>query len=138
MKIGLDIHGVIDAYPQLFSKLSNMWVGKGYEVHIVTGQEWEGVVGKVEEAKISYTHHFSIVDYHKSIATKMWDNDPRGKGWWMEGDIWTRSKGDYASRVDLDLHFDDSKSYAKYFPETCSFVCVGTRDFEKFVNCFSG
>ena len=58
-KIGLDIHGVIDKYRSLFAELSYLWAKEGYEVHVVTGQEFESVKHKLDG--ITYTHFFSIV-----------------------------------------------------------------------------
>ena len=54
----------------------------------------------------------------------MWDNDARGKGWWMDPAIWDLTKGDYAKQVRLDIHFDDESKYAPHFPKTCTFIRV--------------
>jgi len=37
MKVGLDIHGVVDVRPEFFSELSKLLVSNGHEVHIITG-----------------------------------------------------------------------------------------------------
>lgn len=128
MNIGLDIHGVIDSYPKLFSNLSKKWIEQDHEIFIVTGQEWQEVKPIVEEAGVCYTHHFSIVDHHKNIGTPMYKRSDKD-GWWMDKDIWMRSKGDYAMYADLDIHFDDSVEYAKYFPSSCTYVIVPRKNF---------
>ena len=128
MLIGLDIHGVIDRFPETFCKLSERWVKNGHEVHIVTGQEWEAVRTTVDTHGIQYTHHYSIVDHHKNIGTPMYTRSDKD-GWWMDKDIWMRSKGDYAMYADLDIHFDDSVEYAKYFPSSCTYVIVPRKNF---------
>ena len=83
LRVGLDIHGVIDKYPAEFSRLTNeSW--KDHEIYILTGQEWVNVCHKVEAAQIRFDGYRSIVDYHRDIGTSTWDNDPRGDGFWME------------------------------------------------------
>ena len=130
MKIGLDVHKVIDKYPDIFEEYSGEWNASGHEIHIVTGQERSVVEPLVHSLNITFTHFYSIVDYHKKIGTKIWQDDKRGPGVWMAPEDWLPSKGIYARDVGLDFHFDDSLEYAKYFPSTCSFVLV--RDgFEK-------
>jgi len=128
MKVGLDIHGVIDRYPDKFYRLSKNLVDNGHEVHIVTGQEWVNVRGEVERAGVLYTHHFSIVDHHLNIRTKM-TQDAKDT-WWMDEGIWLRSKGDYIHRAGIDIHFDDSYEYGQYIPDTCTFVLVPKTNFE--------
>lgn len=128
MKIGLDIHGVIDRFPLEFAWLSRKWVKThGHEVHIVTGESWETAKAQVEDRNICYTQVYSIVDHHRLIGTPMkLDAD----GWWMNAETWNRSKGDYARLVGLDIHFEDSLRYAPWFLNSCTFIHVG-EDFEK-------
>lgn len=37
LKVGLDIHGVIDAFPPRFKQLAYALIKDGAEVHIITG-----------------------------------------------------------------------------------------------------
>ncbi|EKD27107.1 MAG: hypothetical protein ACD_79C00870G0001 [uncultured bacterium] len=104
---------------------------KGYEVHIITGNEWDLAKIKVERFNISYTHHFSIVDYHRSLGTPMRKLET---GWWMDYDVWDKSKGDYCAREGIAIHFDNDLKYANWFPDNCTFVLVKKQGFEKFVS----
>ena len=131
MKIGIDIHGCIDLYPQIFSKLSQDWIEKGHEVFILTGQEWDNAKLIVDKAGVHYNHYFSIIDHHRKLETPMYNRSDKC-GWWMKESLWMRSKGDYALCVGLDLHFDDDADYAKYFPKTCTFVLVPKNNFDMF------
>jgi len=124
MKIGLDVHGVIDKYPKIFRDLSINWDKAGHEVHILTGQSGDIVIPTLKKLKIVYHHFYSILDLHRKQGTKMWDNDKRGAGWWMDKNVWACSKGRYASEVGLNCHFDDSYEYGRYFPGNCSFILV--------------
>ena len=137
LKIGLDVHGVIDLYPKHFAWLSGQWKKAGHEVYILTGQEWE----ETEELckNIKYSHHFSIVDLHKELGTKMWRGVGKdGKeGWWMEDGAWEVSKGAYARNVGLDIHFDDTVAYFKWFPEDCTCIYVPKVGFDEYcLDCF--
>ena len=121
MKVGIDVHGVIDKFPKQFSLLTNYWVHTcGHEVHILTGSPWDKAIGKLNN--IAYTHHLSIVDHHASIATPM---ELRSNGWWMSEVAWNRTKGDYATKVGLSIHFEDTLAYAPWFPSSCMFIHVG-------------
>ena len=129
MKIGLDIHGVIDLYPDRFRYLSHRLVSQGHEVHIITGQEWDKAKKTVEDNGITYTHHFSIVDHHRAHGTEMWQD---GKGtWWMDNTTWVSSKGLYIHANTIDIHFDDSHEYGEYVPDTCTFILVPKTNFQK-------
>jgi len=121
-KIGLDLHGVVDAHPVLFRGLAQKWMDAGQEVHIVTGQTWKEAEGVVSGLRIPYTHHFSVVDHHVERGTHVWQTET---GPWMDGTIWDSTKGLYARSVGLHIHFDDTVRYAQHFPRSCSFVWVG-------------
>lgn len=125
MKIGLDIHGVIDAHPNIFAVLTKNWIDKGHEIYIITGQEWQKAKPIVEASQVQYHHHFSIVDYHIGIGTKMYARTDKD-GWWMDSIEWNKSKGQYVDRENIQLHFDDSKEYLKYFPIGVTYIVVGT------------
>lgn len=142
MHIGIDVHGCIDLYLNIFRRLScglkeiGFWQYKrsGHRISIITDQEWKKVKPEVDRLGICYTDHFSIVDYHKSIGTKMW-TDAKGT-FWMDNDIWIKSKGIYIEKEHVDVHFDDSVSYARYVPDTCTFVLVPKTGFHQFVELF--
>jgi len=128
MKVGLDIHGVIDLYPHLFARLSKAMRREGHEIHIITGQEWDKVERKVRDAGVQYDEHFSIVDHLKKAGTKMWEDD---KGtWWIDDNIWFGSKGLYIQANKIDIHFDDNYEYAEYCPDSCTFVLVPKNNFD--------
>ena len=119
MKLGLDIHGVIDANPETFAFLSKSIVDSGGEVHIITGGSWGDVLKKeVEDAGIKYTHLFSVYDYLKST-----DAVPIGLIQFPDGviqdkyerNLWDSTKAKYSSEQGLDLHIDDTIDYGAFF-----------------------
>lgn len=114
MKIGLDVHGVIDDNPVFWSAITESLIKEGHEVHIITGHPLNSkLTDKLSRMNIKCSCLFSIVDYHKSIGTKMWQ-DQNGH-WFMNPEIWDRTKADYCAREGIDLHIDDSKVYGEFF-----------------------
>ena len=113
MKVGFDIHGVIDDNPNLFSKIINELSEKGFEIHILTGSLIYGdLIKELDSCKIKYDYLFSILEYHKKNGTEMWKDN---RGWWIDDDLWNKTKSEYCHKHDINLHIDDSKVYRKYF-----------------------
>jgi hypothetical protein len=128
MKIGIDIHGVINRYPKLFTKLAKRCLQKGHEIHILTGMDWASAKEEMELFSVPYSHYFSIVDHHQKIGTPM---KKKKSGWWMAGKLWDKSKGEYCAKNGIRIHFDNDLQYAQWFPKTCSFICVPEKGFDK-------
>lgn len=132
LKIAIDIHGVIDSLPELFSLITELMVGANHEVHVLTGSKWnKEIEDQLESFGIKYTHHFSITDYHLSIGTKMRYSTPNDP--WIEtGDkkqdeiLWDRTKGDYCEKHKIDLCIDDTLRYNDYFKNGTAFARLWT------------
>lgn len=125
MKIGLDIHGVLDSnvHGHLFANMSVSLIKDGHEVHIITGEHWTpDTERKLESWGVQYTHHFSIADYHKEIGTPMSYKDPQNP--FLDSYLWDRTKADYCKRKNIDMHFDDSPTYGNYFKDKSVYIKV--------------
>lgn len=131
-RFGLDFHGVIDRCPDMLSVWSKEMVSKGHEVHIVTGSRWteelKEILKKLNfERGVSFTHFFSITDYHVDKGTDVKFNK---KGFpFMDEDLWNRTKGVMASLWGLDVMWDDSPTYGRYFPFTCQYIRFSPENF---------
>lgn len=117
MKIGIDVHGVIEERPEFFQLFCRAIVEAGGEVHIITGKEHDKVVPELNQLGLAYgehyTHFFSITDYHKGLGTAIqWDKNGNP---WMDELTWIKTKGDYCLREEIDLHLDDTDSYGLCF-----------------------
>lgn len=109
LKIGLDIHGVIDQAPELFQFFGNH--PKQFEVHIITGikQELDDVVD------FPFDHWFSIHQQceDEGIAIQMDDqNRP-----WVDPALWDTKKAEYCEREGIHMMIDDSPSYGEFFQD---------------------
>lgn len=114
IKLGIDVHGVADANPHLFSELSRLLVENGHEVHILTGAEQtDELEHEIRHVLgLSFTHFFSTTSHHKKIGTEITyiDGNP-----YMDNKIWNKAKAEYCQRFGISLHIDDSDVYGKYF-----------------------
>jgi len=120
MKIGLDIHGVITKCPKFFSELSRLFVEAGHEVHVITGTSLDPktkygriALKELKKHKISYTHLFSMINYHEKIGTKVTYENSENP--WMDETLWNKTKGEYCKKHKIDIMFDDTPRYADYF-----------------------
>jgi hypothetical protein len=112
-KIGFDIHGVIDKNPELFSKVIRAFRELNYEIHILTGSlVTKKLTDEIKGYGIEYDYIFSILGYNRSIGTQMWENE---KGWWIDDDVWDKTKANYCKINDINFHIDDTRKYGKYF-----------------------
>jgi len=125
MKLGIDVHGVIDKFP-FIAELAESLVAYGNEVHIITGASWEPSDNGIFTHEgmepylarygfhrhLNFTHFFSIVDHHKSIGTEIKCD---AKGCWLDPDLWNATKSIYCRDNKIDMHLDDSEAYAKLF-----------------------
>ena len=113
MKFGFDLHGVIDAKPEMFSVLSKLLVEAGHEVHVLTGPSvTDELRGQLDSLGMRWTHLFSIVDHLRAQGVYMWQENG---SWWSNKYDWDKAKGDYCSQHGIDMHFDDSDHYSYFF-----------------------
>jgi hypothetical protein len=113
-RLGLDLHGVCDAYPTFFSLLSKLFVDAGHEVFIITGpRDNEKTRSEVDACGIHFTSILSIMDYHIQKGTPSWQ-DEHG-GYWIDRDVWNRTKAQLCLDHAIDFHIDDSMDYGEFF-----------------------
>jgi len=117
LRLGLDLHGVIDDDKKYFSNLSKKILNRGGEVHVITGsKDTKELREKIAGLGIAYSHIFSISSHHEKKGTKVWEDD---RGPWMDVEVWNRSKADYCREKRIHIHIDDSPIYGRYFdPQT--------------------
>jgi len=134
MKLGLDIHGVIDSNPESFAFMSQSVIAGGGEVHIITGGSWTSELEEqLREYGIKWTSHFSVYDYLldsgiDSIGTIQFPDGTIQKK--FDYQLWDTIKAGYCKSKNIDLHIDDTEVYSKYF--TTPFLLYKSyEDFEK-------
>lgn len=114
MKIGIDLHGVSDAYPAFFSELCKLFIAAGHEVIIITGPSLnESTLKEIENCGLSYTKILSIVDYHIERGTPC-SYDVNGN-FWIDTESWNKTKATLCKEHGIDFHIDDSEHYGEHF-----------------------
>ena len=118
-KLGLDIHGVVDAMPEFFSFLTDSFIKNGGEVHIITGGKWDKEFEDLLNSYgVKWTHKFSIYDYlvennyEKTGEVQFPDGTIQSK---FKDEDWDSVKGVYCADNNIKLHIDDTMIYNDYF-----------------------
>lgn len=125
MKIGLDLHGIINVHPEFFSELSKLFVNTGHEIHVLTGSHLkeQDIENELKKYGIAYTHIFSIADFHRENATPgMW-YDEKGDPW-VSNEDWDKTKADYCKKHEIDFCIDDTARYADYFETPFGYMSI--------------
>jgi len=134
MKLGLDIHGVIDSNPKSFAFMSQSVISNNGEVHIITGGSWTTELeNQLKDYGLQWTSHFSVYDYLldsgiDSIGTIQFPDGTIQKK--FDYELWDTIKAGYCRSNEIDLHIDDTEVYSKYFT-TPFLLYKSSEDFEK-------
>ncbi|CAM0054509.1 hypothetical protein VPHF86_0192 [Vibrio phage F86] len=107
IKLGLDIHGVIDKAPELFTLISKLPV----EVHIITGIK-EELDDQVPD-DLEYDHWFSIHQHLEDEGVEF-SYDEKGRPW-CDPALWDGAKAEYCKRENITMIIDDSPNYVDTF-----------------------
>lgn len=125
MKLGLDIHGVLDTNPKEFVNLAKKVRREGGEVHIITGSsitpELYTQLTNYNNGKEFWDHIVSIEDELSKLYPPI-KIDGYGRPNWKDED-WDRFKGDYCKENRIDVHYDDTERYTKYFTTPIIILC---------------
>jgi hypothetical protein len=118
MKIGIDLHGVLDKHPELMKPLMESLI-KDHEVWIISGPPFDQIERELSNLGykkwVHYHLIYSVVGYLKSKGVKMWQDD---KGdWWCDNDLWWSSKSKICFMIGIDILLDDSVKYSPYFKD---------------------
>lgn len=125
VKVGLDIHGVIDEYhPMIIHNMLPVIEKMNGEIHIITGSSFSmELVDKLmsyANDKVWWSDFFSINDY---LLMKGLPHTFNKYGRPVFDDVeWDKAKGDYCAREEIGLHIDDTLRYKDYF--TTPFVLI--------------
>lgn len=115
IKIGLDLHGVIDLMPEFFSFFTKAMIKSGAEIHIITGGATEKDIQLLNNFDIKWTHFFSISDHHNKIGTPSNGIHPKYGFPMISDEEWDKTKGEYCQKNNISLHIDDTTIYNDSF-----------------------
>ena len=114
LKFGFDIHGVLDTFP-VYAQMTRSLFEDGHEVHIITGIKRDHLVEKqLKDLGVVFTDYFSIVEHIEKnyFNAVTWDSEGLPHA---PEELWNPAKASYCDKNDVDIIFDDSPIYGKYF-----------------------
>ena len=118
-KLGLDVHGVVDALPEFFSFLTEAFIKNGGEVHIITGGHWdEQFQTYLKSMGIQWTHKFSVYDHLIDTGVQITGEIQFPDGTIQKkftDDAWDKVKAEYCNKMGISLHIDDTLIYNDFF-----------------------
>ena len=128
MKLGIDIHGVLDKHPEIIKPLMEMFIKSGNTVYIISGSPINKIFKELKELRCIALKHFhyaiSIIDFLKSKGVKF--RVDGGGNWWCDEDTWWESKARICNELKIDVLIDDSKKYKPHFENLqTKFILLG-------------
>ena len=123
IKLGFDLHGVIDTFPIFPEMINSLVEDPNYEIHVITGlarAEAEDKIGHLID--LSRVKYFSVADHLTSLpdVDVTWDENGLP---WADETAWNNSKAEYCAVEGIDILFDDSPTYAKTFENIDTLYC---------------
>jgi hypothetical protein len=121
LKIGFDVHGVLDTHFNKYTQLISCFDRSKIEIHIVTGiKEHLGLQDNPELKDLQYDKWFSIHEYCEKLGVDIkFDNKNRPL---IDPSIWDVQKAEYCKREGIMFLFDDSPHYGKHMHESIVYL----------------
>jgi len=142
VRVGLDIHGVIDTDPVFFSDLSQVIMGRGGEIYVITGREdCHELRQELSDCGMLYDGILSITSYQKALGTPVTYLDDRKSQPIMAPEVWNPTKAALCASARIDVMIDDSALYETFFRDIKTQYIVYTpeiREFLKILFYFGG
>ncbi len=134
IKLGLDVHGVIDSDSVFFSELSRVIHERGGYIYIVTGREKDKeLIEEIDHYKMVYDDILSITSYQKALGTPITYLDGRKSQPIMAPDVWNPTKAALCASAGIHVMIDDSALYETFFGEIKTQYIVYTPEVKEFL-----
>jgi len=118
MRLGLDLHGVIDDDPIGFGQIIKD-VGQNSSIYIISGPPVSQIqselsrIGLTKKVNEYCNGVFSVVDYLKDQGVHMWQDS--NERWWASEEDWWSSKAAICDKLKVHMMIDDCERYEPYF-----------------------
>jgi len=117
--LGIDLHGVLDAHPEILRPVLKALRLLDLEVVIISGPPSKMIIDQLSglgfKKKVHYTGIASVVDWLKLHHVPMWQ-DYKGD-WWTEDLPWNEAKSQICQELEVDVLIDDCKAYEEFFTD---------------------
>lgn len=141
IRLGLDLHGVIDVDPKFFSALARQMLDRGHEVYIVTGREdTEELWHELCEAGMAGVHHkyyngiLSITSFRKEQGVPVSYLEGRKSQPMMDPKVWNPTKAVLCASAGIDIMIDDSTLYEPFFRDIKTQYIIFTPAVQEWLN----
>ena len=115
MKIGLDLHGVVNDMPDAFKFITESIIKNGGEVHILTGSTTKKAYVELSllgfEYGKHYTHIMGLPNYLSNKGCKVIGFNKEFQNNEFSTEDWNKAKAIYCSENKINLHLDDTIEY---------------------------
>ena len=121
MRIGFDLHGVLDKYPTKFKAIIKLLEKTDMQFVVVSGPPREKVEEELTKLGYDWSEFFdiySVVDFLYNDGVEFDESDPDNL--WCDDNIWWDSKARICQKYDIDFLVDDSLKYEPAFKLTKS------------------
>lgn len=120
IKIGVDLHGVIDRNIELFKILSVAVRLCGVKIYVISGPPSDDVEKELHSMYISKSIHYdevcTIVDYLQTQPVDMWKDEKNT--WWTQEENWWSAKAAICKELGITMMIDNTDKYKPYFKGT--------------------
>jgi hypothetical protein len=114
MRIGIDLHGVLDKDPEHLKEVLLLARREGSEIYVISGPPTDQIIRELEALGFGgsyYDEIISVVDWlHKNGYSEYMHQDEKGE-WHTTDEYWWSSKGKICKEYDICALFDDSLKY---------------------------
>lgn len=111
MKIAFDVHGVLDSNATM-RELMRFHHNAGHMVYIISGQLLDDQMCKVLKEKDLFNYYDIYMSVTHFLGDKVTWN---GNMPWAPDEDWNPAKAKMCLAEGIDILFDDSPTYGKYF-----------------------
>lgn len=140
MRLGLDLHGVIDDDPEFFAGLAEALRDSGNEIYIVTGrEEGEALHNDLKECRMEGVHTklydsiLSITTYQKDQGVPVSYLDGRKSQPMMDPAVWNPTKAMLCASMGIHIMIDDSTLYEPFFRDIKTQYIIYTPEIKSFL-----
>lgn len=128
MKIGFDLHGVIDKYPEMIHSIMAFLIRTRNSFCVVSGPSYQHIKNELMKIGfvfpvVGYVDIYSVVDFLRESGVKTWQ-DENGDTW-ADEENWWDAKAKICQKENIDYMIDDSEKYRSAFELTkCKFIHI--------------
>ncbi len=142
IKLGLDLHGVIDVAPKFFSALARQMLDRGHEIYIVTGREdTEELHDELKQCGMEGVHNYklynsilSITSFRKEQGVSISYLEGRKSQPMMDPKVWNPTKAVLCATAGIDIMIDDSALYEPFFRDIKTQYIIFTPVVQEWLN----